>query len=166
MNIKVEPTENFGLSPEQLANLKTLAMGLAAHVPPPEFDMNDYVTSDGYGASVTILENYPHKFWNQKERYAKCGTVACAVGHGPMFGIEPRIDEYWHDYSHRSFGCNPYVRKSLFVWMFGTDWSIIDNTPQGAAARINFFLEKGLPFNYDLQASGAAPLCYEVNEIV
>jgi len=44
-------------------------------------------------------------------------------------------------------------------------WKFIDNTSKGAAQRIRYFLEYGLPENWKEQMTGKAPLSYlETNE--
>ena len=47
-----------------------------------------------------------------------------------------------------------------FRWFFSDDWTEIDNTPTGAAARIEWYLQHGLPDNMSDQLDGIAPLCY------
>ena len=96
----------------------------------------------------------------------ECGTVACAVGHGPAAGIpvpegskywtetsvlyviDPDTGEehyvrgrflapYWGKYSHDMFVSGSYV---WWDWCFGSGWRHADNTPKGAAARIQYML--------------------------
>lgn len=98
-----------------------------------------------------------------------CGTVACAVGHGPAAGILFRPQELlqnsyfdeekherirvkepnWDNYSYR------FAPKDdpLWTWCFGSDWSYRDNHHWGAAARIRFILAgRDLPDDYDRYA--------------
>ena len=63
-----------------------------------------------------------------------CGTVACAVGHGPAAGIRVYGDTDWSSYSDRVFG--EFLEDDSWDYMFGSIWSRYDNTPKGAAARI------------------------------
>jgi hypothetical protein len=76
-----------------------------------------------------------------------CGTAACAIGHAPnISGFEPREGETWHAYTVRLFGLDTLeIADGQFDWMFGSQWSDVDNTPQGAAKRIRYFLAKGVP---------------------
>jgi hypothetical protein len=111
---------------------------------PIDFDM-EYYGLDSSGGDVL----YPSKA-------PSCGTVACAVGCGPYAGIAPEPVEGWRAYSDRVFDLN----APAWLWLFSTDWSEIDNTPQGAAARIRWLLDKGLPGNWKSQMFGRAPLCY------
>lgn len=90
-----------------------------------------------------------------------CGAVACAIGHGPAAGIAPvHDDKGWFTYSRRVFtGLN----RCLWNWCFSACWAHTDNTPQGAAKRIRWALNHGIPNNYVAQTNGAAPLCYKEN---
>lgn len=53
----------------------------------------------------------------------------------------------------------------VFTWLFGTDWAYIDNTPTGAAKRIEWLLNHGLPHDYEEQYARKAPLVYNVTEL-
>ena len=35
--------------------------------------------------------------------------------------------------------------SNLFAFLFSSEWTWVDNTPQGAANRIMYYLEKGFP---------------------
>lgn len=95
-----------------------------------------------------------------------CGTVACAIGHGPAAGVlfrysrefdtESYRDESgtlikvqspdWPEYSTR-FAPKDSI---LWNWLFGGDWDRHDNTHRGAAARIRFVLAgRDLPQEFD-----------------
>ena len=45
-------------------------------------------------------------------------------------------------------------------WCFSSRWADIDNTPTGAALRIEWLLNHGLPKDWRKQMVGEAPLCY------
>lgn len=93
------------------------------------FNMSEYMENiDGYYVCIT-LQNKPD-----------CGTVACAVGHGPAAGIRVYGDTSWGDYAERVFG---YMTTDAFEYMFGSSWSDYDNTPKGAAARIRTYVALG-----------------------
>lgn len=100
-----------------------------------------------------------------------CGTVACAVGHGPKsLGIEPNLREasdmadVWHRYAEEMFGVpvfqGHFRHTPNYVWLFQGSWEGVDNTARGAALRILWLLDNGLPENYEAQTLGTAPLCY------
>ena len=123
--------EQPSLTPEQRANLAKLADYLVT-VPQSAFDMADY------------------------QQKTDCGTVACAVGHGPEAGVQKRDCESWNQYSDRVFA----PQFESWGWCFSDHWSVADNTPQGAAARIRYMLEHGVPSNWRDQMLGNAPLSY------
>ena len=93
---------------------------------------------------------------------SSCGTSACAVGHGPSAGLFFLPDEImvnfgeiqpnWMTYTRRVFGIHRYSDE--FSFLFGGAWADYDNTVHGAAARIRYYLDNGLPdydqrYNYD-----------------
>lgn len=51
---------------------------------------------------------------------AECGSVACAIGHGPAAGILPKASENWFSYATRVFGCNS-DEEGAGRYMFGVD---------------------------------------------
>ncbi len=90
-----------------------------------------------------------------------CGTVACAVGHGPNAGIAPLPVEDWVDYTERAFGVGRSTDANMVF--FGGIWTGWDNTPRGAGARIAYLLDN--PTAHALgslchAAHGEQPLCY------
>lgn len=131
----------IGLSDEHEANLRTLAAYLLRGELRAEFDMNRFSESDSEYKRTT------------------CGSVGCAVGHGPYVGINKNNCEGWFDYSDRVFGLDG--AGAGWKWCFDADWDQVDNTPAGAAKRILWLLENGLPDNWNEQEWGDAPLCYE-----
>ena len=132
------------MTPEQKANLATLATYLEAHVPPPEFGMSGFLDVP-YDVQPDDDEfEYDEYVPNNLEIYHTCGTSACAVGHGPLAMPDSLTEkgETWNEYSRRMFGCGLYTAFNKFNWMFGYEWAQIDDTPTGAAARIRYFLDK------------------------
>ena len=94
-----------------------------------QFNMSDYM-QDSDGCVVYITD----------QSKPSCGTVACAVGHGPAAGIRVYGDVGWSDYADRVFG---KMFDDDFTYMFGSIWSDYDNTPKGAAARIRTYVALG-----------------------
>jgi hypothetical protein len=100
----------------------------------------------------------------------ECKTVGCIIGHctildlnplpvDNLFGINyPTINFYRWCFNFTGIHQSDDVDEFLFL--FGSDWDKIDNTPKGAAQRIRYFLEYGLPENWDEQMTGNAPLSY------
>lgn len=74
-----------------------------------------------------------------------CGSVGCALGHGPYAGIPKTRYESWNRYSERAFGFSNASKE--WGWIFSSRWSSVDNSPIGAAKRIRILLDEGLPAN-------------------
>lgn len=60
-----------------------------------------------------------------------------------MLNQESEISPRWGIYVERLFVDS--VFDDAFDFMFGDDWALVDNHHYGAAARIRYFLQKGLP---------------------
>lgn len=90
-----------------------------------------------------------------------CGTIACALGHAPAAGIGENKQGGWTRYSMDHFGL--WVLDGAWSWFFNSLWADRDNTPHGAAARIDWYLKyRDIPRNFTDQMHGLAPLTYEV----
>lgn len=74
-----------------------------------------------------------------------CGSAGCAVGHGPYAGIPKEVGEAWDDYCERVFGVDTDVVHDAYSFLFGSEWEQFDNTPKGAARRIRYYLDNGVP---------------------
>ena len=88
-----------------------------------------------------------------------CISSACAVGHfaillGLECGQEGVIDDEgleigWDTFSEEYIGIPQYGEQSvIWDWLFSCRWSVLDDTPLGAAARIDRFLERGVPSKF------------------
>jgi hypothetical protein len=147
-------------------NLKTLADYLFEL---PEnydsFNMSSYfsVVEDGLWGREFEIRN---KYARENGGVHNCGAVACAVGHGPSAGFLAVDSDFpgstidWSAYCERNF-CPVFSEgsdaiSSEFAWMFGGMWSHFDNTAKGAAERIYFFLDHGVP-------SGFSENCFHGN---
>lgn len=129
----------IGLSEYHEKNLRQLAAYLLSGELKSEFNMGQFCDSG--------------------ELYVShCGTAGCAAGHGPYAGIPKRPTEDWYDYMLRVFGVR--TDEELYDWTFSGFWYQSDNTPEGAAKRILWALDHGVPTNSSAQAFGSAPLCY------
>lgn len=83
-----------------------------------------------------------------------CGTAGCALGWSPAIMdketfssfLNGKAEIHFAKISEDYFG----VEDGSEVWhyLFGIGWQYIDNTPQGAAARIRYFLENGVPDDF------------------
>lgn len=83
----------------------------------------------------------------------------CLLRGGPLAGLYKPRSEGWEEYSLRNYGIQ--VTHPAFTWLFSREWESIDNTPAGAAARVDWLLEHGeVPGDYLEQLGGESPLCY------
>lgn len=124
------------ITEQQRANLATLAAYLAAL--PADYDgfgMRNYAKIPGRGVVI-----YPREA-------TQCGTVCCAAGHGPAAGIVPGERESWADYVDRAF-IDEIDDEEAWNWCFHHAWSSVDDTPHGAAQRIRYLLEHGVPEDF------------------
>jgi hypothetical protein len=136
-------------------NLQKLADGLRGPLR-LGFDMDYYVNFSGSPSVVRRceLERELTSVTND------CGTAACACGHATYL-IEPKNPgESFSAYSRRVFGLEPEEIGEEWDWCFGSGWSFTDNTPQGAADRIEWLLKHGLPCDAYEQMIGQTPSCY------
>lgn len=131
----------IGLSAYHEENLRKLAAYLLSGNLKAEFDMSIYSSNDKPG-----------------EHETDCGSVGCAKGHGPHAGIPKLENERWSQYALRAFGLD--IKTSLWDWVFHMRWAEVDQSPEGAAKRIIYLLEYGLPHNSHDQRVGLATLCY------
>lgn len=144
------------MNAEQRANLRKLADYLDT-TEPQHFNMADYVRS-ARGVSCPVpTARVVHA----------CSSVCCALGSGPRAGMPAKEGENWATYGSRVFGLvSPtWYGRSLGQgyggdWCFAASWESTDNSPQGAAARIRYLLDLGVPSNWTAQMNGNAPLCY------
>lgn len=95
----------------------------------------------------------------------ECNTVGCVIGHCIYLGIPVYHTDGDQDsgidyllWAWQFTGMSPYTDE--FKWCFSMFWENIDNSPTGAALRIEWLLNHGLPDNWIRQYCGQAPLCY------
>jgi hypothetical protein len=133
----------MSLTHDQRENLAKLASYLEQLPPDYEhFEMGGWIGA----APDNVILNYAL----HNGGVAQCGTVACAVGHGPaagilvpehmIYSIGPRMRVSWWPYSRLFVSVPRY-----FDWLFSAKWGVVDNTPHGAAARIRYVLDRGTP---------------------
>ena len=118
-------------------NLKKLSDYLLSGELKAGFDMGQYADTNDY-------------------RVTECGSVGCAIGHGPYAGIPKQRGEDWFEYVDRVFTYD----YDIIEWCFDILWAEVDNTPRGAGLRIKWLLDHGVPENYVEQMKGIDPLCY------
>ncbi len=123
--------------PHHRRNLEKLATHLESLPADYErFGMRDFLFKSGeisWRASID-LQGVP------RGGKPVCGTVACAIGHGIAAGIKRDGVKCWAVYTTKNF---VEFDTHEFEWLFGSGWWSYDDTPQGAAARIRYYLENG-----------------------
>lgn len=79
------------------------------------------------------MQDFSNVFTSFQEE-TECGTVGCAVGHGPYAGIPKLPTENWVTYSERVFGIS---KATEWSYCFSGAWSRYgrDNTPQGGRSQ-------------------------------
>lgn len=147
--------ESANLTVEQVANCRKLIAYLRTlPVDYPDFEMSDFVAADG---DRDGRQAFAH--------VAECGTAACAAGHGPKAGVSPIEGETWYAYSRRAFcddiGCED-IGITPWDWCFSANWTDVDNSAHGAADRMEYMLDNGIPDNAGNVQYGGDPLPYRV----
>ena len=113
-----------------------------------DFQMAHYFSAKSGEITSVDFAKIEREYALKNGGVGKCGAVACALGHGPSAGILFRNDDFggefypndapnWSVYGERFLANED---KDLFEFLFGGGWSAFDNTPQGAAKRIRFYL--------------------------
>jgi hypothetical protein len=99
----------------------------------------DYLSTGSLKAQFCMSSYSENKRHDSRE--SDCGSVGCAVGHGPFVGPDMKKfpTETWNGYCSRVFGVD--TSTTLWNWLFGAYWAEVDNTPRGAAARIKYWLD-------------------------
>ena len=138
-------------TPSQIKNLNHLADYLAdgCEGSEMEFRMEEFLTIPGYGLS----EDYPSILLDdQSEKANICGSSACAIGHGPLAGVDPKKYECWTEYAARCFNVFMSQGDVAGEFMFGCGWDLTKhNKPLDASARIRYFLKhKAVPDDFGL----------------
>ena len=126
-----------------LANLRKLSAHLVRLSPDVPFAVDCFASN--FAAELGPLEYTPGT------RGVTAGPVALAVDAGvPLEG-----DWTWEEYSERAL-LKP--GSKAWLWCFAPGWAQVDNSAAGVAARIETFLEAGVPANWwgaDLAADEA-----------
>ena len=97
-----------------------------------------------YLASGNLQADFTMSTWSAALDDMTCGTLGCVVGHATLIpGWEKRKGENWDVYSERIFGLSTVEDGGAWDWCFSAEWVNGDNTPLGAAKRIQYLLDKG-----------------------
>lgn len=151
-------------TPEQQDNLLKLAAYLKTLEDPKVFDIEGYARrlaqeDDGTVHYQNVEFNIVELINLTNDHPPQCGTVCCAIGMTPFVFPEAvqkfvqdnpyEASQYWvgwHTLSQHLFG---KMHEEYWAWMFEYFWGRIDNTPEGAALRIEYFvLAKRPPLFY------------------
>lgn len=89
-----------------------------------------------------------------------CGTVVCVLGEAALLFPEAVTEVSFGGVGRVLFGVHGFTET--WIWLFDSDWEVVDDTREGAASRIRWYLEHGVPSNWRQQMSGAEPLCYRI----
>lgn len=119
------------------ANLRKMVNYLKSGKLKARFNMNFY--ADEYHMHIEDWEP-----WKDDT----CGSVGCVIGHGPYARIKRQRYEDWGSYCERVFGIQCDSTKYRFVawdWLFSSSWASIDNSTEGAALRIEYYLRNRRP---------------------
>lgn len=117
---------------------------LEANVPQEMFDMESY----RQGQSQT----------------PECNSVGCVIGHTTAIDRENVIKNYTTKNGDIMFRAWSYYYFELtdeeWSWCFGGIWGTTDNTVKGAAARMRYLANNGLPENWKEIKYGEDPINY------
>lgn len=113
---------------------------------------------------TVLQEMFDMKFIRRgDETTPECDSVGDIIGHCTRLDNDPlpilkdgRID--FTTWSESFTGIDSWSGEWDFL--FASQWEIIDNTPVGAAKRIRYFVENGLPDNWEEIMHGQDPLPY------
>lgn len=130
------------ITEKQKANLLKLAEYLSQPEIKADFTMKKYTIGDT-------------KNCTESER-TRCGTVGCAIGHGPYAGIPKKRCESWNEYAERVF-TNGVYHKPLHQFLFEGDWHAVDNSREGVVKRIHYALKHGVPFSETVSTMNDEP---------
>ena len=157
VNPEPESVRRITLQPETQADLLQLAQILfhLADQPDPHFDMENFI----HIPSLTKKQNLmlrPDEAAPMFRQHLEpnCGSVACALGHAAVHKIgfdranavpHQNLLMLWGNYAELFTDGQEIVE----TWLFDYEWRHHDNTPRGAALRIYFLLQHGVPKEFD-----------------
>lgn len=129
-------------------NLKTLSSGLRL-VKEKDFTMRD----------LRMTREGKRVFYMSR---SKCGSVGCALGWAPTIPTLEPVHEDFRQIPHSSRGELSFTKYSKRIfdlsdaewdWCFSCGWTYYDDTPTGAADRIDYLLDNGVPEDFSAGSS-------------
>lgn len=104
-----------------------------------------------------------HEAYMPKTVNKKCTDTNCIIGN--CLHLDPHVSDetlletnYW-GWAVQFTGL--FYQSRSWNWIFHFEWGKVDNTPTGAAMRIEWLLKHGIPKNDMEQRHGKASLCYK-----
>jgi hypothetical protein len=97
------------------------------------------------------------------QKNTECNSVGCVIGHSLTLAPnlvtrdKARVIRF-AEWSQKFTGIRAFGNE--WDWLFSCTWSKADNSPEGAALRIEWLLNFGCPKTSRYQLLGIAPLCY------
>lgn len=83
------------------------------------------------------------------------------LAHGPLAGIAAQPGEDWPGYVERVFGVSAH--RPFMAWLQSPMWAKTEPSPEGAALRIAYALDYGVPHDHVEIAMGQAHTDYDSN---
>jgi len=114
------------------------------------------------------IETVPQEKFNMEiyrtydETTHECNSIGCVIGHCTILDKRPLPKYVYGTINFRLWSKLFTGIESDDEWnyLFDISWHRTDNTPTGAAKRIRWFVEHGLPNDWEEQMFGEAPLPY------
>ena len=123
------------MNEEQENNLRKLSEYLLSDKVRMDFNMRIYCHKRSY--DDVYLEYLDVA---KRPDQTKCGTVGCALGHGPDAGvILPFMNISWTRYCWEAFGILPF-ESDAWNYLFDASWAQYDNSASGAGRRLAKFI--------------------------
>ncbi len=114
-------------------------------IPEEKFDMRDY-------------RSFDDKFSTE------CDSVACVIGHCTVLDKENILENFIKSSGNICFTEWSYdftgIMSNEWYWCFSSYWTDTDNTVEGAARRIEWLINNGLPEDWEKQMHREEKLCY------
>lgn len=127
-------------------------------LPPPEFEMCSFMDVEFDKLPKNIIRSIKRNGLCIESPYVMsmigkaggtvahtCRTSACALGTAAYAGIGScSVHGDWGTYSQKTFGfTSGYSDSDVWNFLFSDSWSGVDNTPEGAAARVLYLITNG-----------------------
>lgn len=144
------------LSREQQENFVTLGRHLVRLADDPRYD------SAEFDINHTALDLTTGEYLTPVQTAAHAGPLACnLLGHAARAGLKPIPEEDWPAYQLRILGAEH--DSPLEDWLLSFFWWKQDSTSVGAALRLMYVLDYGVPADFEQIREGRATSDYLTN---